>query len=202
MLKLRFVPRKIQFVNFCCFNQTMVYNKNNKTRLRNGETNMKKLVALFLTFILAFGMVACGGGEGTTKADTPKTYTQAEILEAANDVYGKLCEAKRYGDYNRFAAMFTETTDDVISTQYDAFKDSEDYDQHFMVNVCNDQGYYLVSCVNAIASGTYPNTHVSRNWFSLIIKETEEGWKASFGTEAETVLNQALRTVYPEGGSD
>jgi len=170
---------------------------------------MKKLLALLLALVLTLSFTACGGTSAPqteapgNNAEIPaKTYSQDEVVQAAKDIYAKLNETAVQKDFDAFADLYVNTSEDVVKSEYDNIRDYRQYDQHFTVYVGNEGGYYLVSHVDAISSGVYPNTSVSRSWRMSIITPAEDGWKLDFSVQAQEAVKTALMAAMPQGMQD
>jgi len=182
---------------------------------------MKKVTCILMAALMLLSMAACGSSApeettGTTAAaettapettaeptiptTVPETTvaepTSEDILEQAKKLYAKLCESKSNGDYDAFAACFTNTSDSEIRGNYDLLLDTSQYDQHFAIYVMQQDEYHVITFVDAIVAGTYPRTSTESYCSNLIVTMTEAGCK--FIGNSEVYNSIGLYSVMPE----
>lgn len=179
---------------------------------------MKKLTCILLVALMLLSMAGCGnsapqettGTTTTVKSTVPETFTgpsttpeatapeltSAEILEQAKALYLQMHKAQAQGDYASFADCFAITDDAEIQQCFEQMNDIQQYDQHHAVYVLQQGEYHLVTFVDAIVAGTYPDTRRSSACFNHVFVMTDDGCKIVGNSE---VLNSIdISPVLPD----
>ncbi len=177
---------------------------------------MKRFMMFVLALAMLLSMAACAGVAQSenkqtiatteaTQAQLPETtpaaedaiMSEADAIAASKAMYAKIREYSGK-DYEAFAALFRNTPEDTIRSEY--LTDWQYWDEFDKINyvvVTRNENIFFVNVVHYIVGGQHPNTSMkSACWNMTLSYETGE-WKLDYGEDADNSLD--ITSAYPAG---
>lgn len=180
-----------------------------------------KLFVLLLVLVMAFSLAGCGSSQTDSQAsadvseetadtsydaeetqeseaDKEDTDLSEEALAAAQELYTNL-KAYAGTDSEAFAALYRDTSEDVIQSDYEAEWPSEaNSDKQNYVIINSSGNYYAVGVSDYAVSGTYPDSSVTYTNSTLLLSQEEGEWCLDYSDACRTAVNENFNSaVYP-----
>jgi len=166
------------------------------------KNNILKKAAVLL--IVALSLTGILGTMTIMAEETAGTYVEGSITnEQAKLAFQNLMEQTldyvRNEDYNAFASLYRNASEEAINSDYQYYHDTiigDGYPDFAYTAFAGDGTHFMGFMQNSLTSGYYPDYRTMQHNTSLSFSYVDGEWKFDYSEEIMNALNQILLNDY------